>query len=372
MRKDKDGLYKREGSPYWWASFTDSAGRRIRRSTETEDRAKASAIRARWINREGALSEGAVRLYTFEELAVDYLTEARTMKGRAKSRNSRERDITCTRSLRSHFAGYTLQPDGNAPLGARLLDGGAIVAYVAARRKAGVSDSTIRRDLSVLGAMLAYARAWWDWKVLDPTRGRKPVQGPHRVRWITEEEADRLIEAAGLEPKAPYLADWIRLALYTGMRKNELSGLRVEKINLSAGIILIEPADAKSRRRESVPINTEARAAILSRLNWRAKHCPDSPWLFCRMTGARVINVKKSFKSACERAGIADFSPHDLRHTCASWLAMRGVPIVTIKEILRHRNIATTMIYAHLSPEQARAGLDVLSAKAPMQKVSSL
>ena len=369
-RADRDGLYKIPGSPYWWASFTATSGRRIRRSTQEIDRPRALAVRAQWIAREGVLAPDAVPLYTFDELALAYLDEARTLKGRSKAHNSRARDQTCIGSLYEHFSGCVLQPDSALAPHAAQVDGAAVLGYITARRAGGASDSTIRRDLSVLGAMIAYARNWWHWPIVDPTRGRKPVQGPGRVRWITEAEAERLILAAEQEPKSPYLADWIRLALHTGMRKEELSGLRVDHVNLQAGLILIEPEHAKSRRRETVPLNDDARQAVLSRLNWRAAHCPASPWLFCRHNGDRAGNIKKSFRAACARAGIEDFSPHDLRHTCASWLVMKGVHIGVVKDILRHKVITTTMIYAHLAPDAARAGLDVLSSKKPLQKVS--
>ncbi|MCG7977492.1 MAG: tyrosine-type recombinase/integrase [Candidatus Thiodiazotropha taylori] len=47
---------------------------------------------------------------------------------------------------------------------------------------------------------------------------------------------------------------------------------------------------------------------------------------------------------------------HDLRHTCAAWLVQTGVPLRTVTEILRHKDIRTTMIYAHLAPDDARSG----------------
>jgi integrase len=52
------------------------------------------------------------------------------------------------------------------------------------------------------------------------------------------------------------------------------------------------------------------------------------------------------------QAGITEFRFHDLRHTCASWLAMAGVPILTIKDVLGHKDIRMTLRYAHLAPEQ--------------------
>ena len=61
-------------------------------------------------------------------------------------------------------------------------------------------------------------------------------------------------------------------------------------------------------------------------------------------------NIRRSFKSACNRAGIENFRIHDLRHTFASWLVMEGVPLFEVSKLLRHASIQMTERYAHLAP----------------------
>ena len=78
--------------------------------------------------------------------------------------------------------------------------------------------------------------------------------------------------------------------------------------------------------------------------------------------------VRRVFNPAVERAGIVNFHWHDLRHTFASRLAMLGVPLPTIKELMNHRSISQTMRYAHLSPGQQREAVQRLNGfgkKAP-------
>jgi hypothetical protein len=92
-------------------------------------------------------------------------------------------------------------------------------------------------------------------------------------------------------------------------------------------------------------------AGTLLRL-WRERS--DSPFVFAHAKGANageaVRDLKKGFHTAIENAGIEDFRWHDLRHTFASWLVMRGASLRAVAELLGHQTMQMTMRYAHLSP----------------------
>ena len=147
------------------------------------------------------------------------------------------------------------------------------------------------------------------------------------MRWISRAEAQRLIAAAAPEPQAPYLADFIQLALNTGCRRNELLGLEWTRVDLKRNLLFLEGCHTKVGKRRSIPLNATARSALLSRARSRATHCPASAWVFATKNGTRVGSIKRSWATACRRAGIADFRIHDLRHTCAAWLITAGVPV---------------------------------------------
>lgn len=166
-----------------------------------------------------------------------------------------------------------------------------------------------------------------------------------------------LIQAAESEPKVQHLADFIRLALHTGCHSGELLGLEWRRVNLQERLLFLEANQTKAGKRRSVPLNEMLRQAIVNRRRFRAKHCPASPWVFAREDGTRIKAVKRSFNTACRRAGIEGFHIHDLRHTCAAWLVGFGVPLTEVRDLLGHASVVVTERYAHLSPDNVRAAV---------------
>ncbi len=100
-----------------------------------------------------------------------------------------------------------------------------------------------------------------------------------------------------------------------------------------------------------VPLNREAREALLARARFRATHCPESPWVFCRQDGSRIARIMKGFLGCARAADLDDLHPHDLRRTFGSWLVQGGIGIERVSELLRHGDVAiTARVYAHLRP----------------------
>ena len=113
---------------------------------------------------------------------------------------------------------------------------------------------------------------------------------------------------------------------------------------------------AKNGERREVPINETLRATfsgIVRRI--------DLPYVFYNPgTDEPYTMVTRSFASALKKAKITDFKFHDLRHTFASHLAMAGVELITIKELLGHKDITMTLRYAHLAPAQKKRAVNIL------------
>lgn len=341
-RNDQDGLYRRPDSPKWWASYIDAGGKRTRRSTGTEDRREAEALLAKWrLEAHNERQWGTQPRRTFDELMLAYL------EGPGREKRAGERDHYSAKRLYPAFTGRDLGS----------LTPADIRAYIDQRKGAGAGPGTINRELGLFSSAINYARKEWDWDIPNPAQGRRQREPEGRVRWIDQAEAQRLIAEAEREPQAPHLADFIRLALNTGCRKGELLGLEWWRVDLQAGLIRLEGHHTKAGKRRTVPLNARAREAMLSRARFRAQHCPSSPWVFCDEEGNQVKSIKRSWATACRRAGIVDLHVHDLRHTCAAWLVTAGVPLTEIRDLLGHSTIRMTERYAHLAPENIRAAV---------------
>ena len=140
-------------------------------------------------------------------------------------------------------------------------------------------------------------------------------------------------------------------------------------VDLKHGFILLDKT--KNGDRREIPINATLKG-ILRDLTRRI----DVPYVFYdRATGKPYKDVKRSFKTACRRAGIKDFHFHDLRHTFASHLVMAGVDITTVKELLGHKTLTMTLRYAHLAPSHKVKAVDILDStlneKPTIQKLYS-
>jgi len=343
-------LYYRDDSPKIWAKYYDADGNRRRRSTGTTDWEQARAVLRKW-EQEAFLGQhfDVPAAKTFDELMVAFLDEN-------PERNEVD-DNVCLRHLHPVFTGRDIHE--LSPVDVR--------KYVRQRRKEGAAAATVNHEIGLLSKAINHARLEWGLKVDNPCAGCRLPEPEGRVRWLTHDEAEALIEAASKVPKAPHLADFVQLALFTGMRKGELLGLEWSRVDLERGLIYLEARHQKGKRRAVVPLNQRAREAIESRRRWVAEHCPETPWVFTWRSGKRITDVKNGFRTALAKAGITDCRIHDLRHTFASWLVMEGVDLYRVRDLLRHRSITETERYAHLAPDlaaEAASTLDRVGGKA--------
>ncbi|AUA59844.1 site-specific integrase [Achromobacter spanius] len=248
--------------------------------------------------------------------------------------------------------------------------------YITLRKTAGVSPATINRELDDMSAAINWYNFLHELNLPNALVGMALPVPEGRTRWITRAEAQRLISVAQAMAVRPHLPSFIQLALHTGCRRNELLRLRLQRVRTEEGLITLESEDTKTKKHRIIPLNAPALEALDTMAAWRAEHCPTSPWVFPspRDHTKPLGTVQKGFRTVCTKANIEDFRIHDLRHTCASWLVMAGVPLLVVRDLLGHSSIEMTERYAHLAPNQVHDAMRRLEdawLQQPMRTVNA-
>ena len=172
-----------------------------------------------------------------------------------------------------------------------------------------------------------------------------------RVRMLTADEEERLMGVA-----SPYLRRIILFALHTGMRRGEILGLRWVHVDFTASRASVPSMEAKGRRDRHIHLNQTA----LGILRDLPVPLDRTVLVFGNGEGNLQNNFHRIWSTAVAKAKIQDFRFHDLRHTFASRLAMNGVDLLAIKELLGHRTLAMTLRYAHLTQGHLQKAVAVL------------
>lgn len=266
-------------------------------------------------------------------------------------RSPKSRDKWSLQRLAPHFAGRDLKELRRAD----------VRAYVTARQSNGVKLSTVRRELRIFSAAINFCRLELDRPDLpNPVAALGLQEEEGRVRWITRQEAARLIASAEEHARRPHLGAFIRLALNTGMRKGELLNLEWSRVDLDRALLLLEAPHNKSRKRQTIPLNDDAVTTLRRLQAWQDQHSPENPWVFGKEGGKKITKFQTGWNSALKRAGIEDFRIHDLRHTFASWLVMNGEDLLVVRDLLRHSSVTVTEKYAHLAPTRTASAVQRL------------
>lgn len=258
------------------------------------------------------------------------------------------------------------------------------------RLKAGTKPSTVNRDLDDLKSSLGKAQQWGFIEVHPIEKVRRTrVDDRATVRFLTEDEQKRLYESLDAReervraardranawraerdyplmpdlrtvPYADHLKPMVLLSLHTGMRYGELANLTWDDLHLDRAILTVHGFKAKSQKTRHIPLNS---AALSLLENWQKQRTGDSLLVFPSRDGGPFDNVRSSWEEVLKAAKITKFRWHDMRHTFASLLVMRGVDLNTVRELLGHSDYQMTLRYAHLAPEHKAAAVAKLVAE---------
>jgi len=207
-----------------------------------------------------------------------------------------------------------------------------------------VSKGTINHDLKILGIIFR-------WAVDHNLIKKNPVKEVRRFkvdmkqpRFFSPEEIRKILKCCSEKWYSSYM-----ILLHTGMRRGELANLEWDDVDFERKVIKIttkERWSPKGKREREISINDELFDLLLKMRK--------------ESNGSSVVeknNVKRydralweNFWRLAKKLGIKNVNIHTFRHTFASYLIMSGVDLVTVMELLGHRDITTTMRYAHLKP----------------------
>lgn len=315
-------LTKRRGSPYFYLRGT-VRGINVYESTGVSlaNRKIATELKAR---RETELLEESIHgkraVATFADAAESYIAAGG--------------DGRFIQPIIEHFGATRL-----AQIGQHEVDEAARKLYPAHK------PSTINRQAyTPICAVLSHAakRGWRERLVLE-----RPKQDAQRERWLTYEEANRLIDAA-----SPHLRPLIVFLLYTGARVGEALWLDWRDVALDRRHVQF--INTKNGTSRGVPLHPR----VIGELR-RMKH--SAGYVFLKANGKpyRLLSsdnptdvsagdrIKKGFQGAAKRAGLTDFHPHDCRHTWATWHYQANRDLGALQKLGGWKTLSMVMRYAH-------------------------
>jgi integrase len=289
-------------------------------TTGTSDRKQAEAYRAK---RETGLYEKSI----FGERAVVSFNSAALAYLDFQPRSQRTKDYVG--ALQEHF-GSTL---------AASIDQAAADRAVTAIVGTGAAPSTkVRVVYTPLAAVLAHSGIYPKFK--------KPQQPKGKTRWLTPQEAGALIAGA-----APHLRPLLIFFLGTGARVSEALDLQWSDVDLGERrAMLRDTKNGLDRKALLPPAVVEALANLPRREGAVFRRDDGDPYADReRLEGGQI---KTAFHTACRRAQIRDLTPHDLRHTWASWFYAVSKDLLLLKAEGGWRTLSMVERYSHLMPSE--------------------
>ncbi|MGO9607825.1 MAG: tyrosine-type recombinase/integrase [Candidatus Binataceae bacterium] len=220
------------------------------------------------------------------------------------------------------------------------------------------------RVLALLSTVMTKAIEW-KLRPDNPCKGIKRYPEEKRETWLQTDAIARLDAALDAHGDRT-VANAIRLILLTGARRGEVLKAQWSELDLQRAVWTKPSHHTKQRKTEHVPLNQPA-IALLRNLHQQALVASSqgkrndqeievaAQYVFPgKVPGQPVVDIKKSWASIRNAAGLGKVRLHDLRHTFASHLASKGVSLHIVGKLLGHTRSETTMRYAHLADEALR------------------
>ncbi len=235
-----------------------------------------------------------------------------------------------------------------------------IERFKAVQLRNGLAAKTVNLHVGMLLKCLGTAKDWGYLEVVP--KSQKVTQQEPPTGCLTDADAARLL-AASKEPLADAM---VLVALRIGLRLGELRGLRWESVDFARGQLTVRASlvkgffeAPKNGRTRAVPLAADARGALAG-IRRAAGFVFAHALPGGTMAPVSANTAARWLADRCGKAGLSPIGWHALRHTFASQLVARNVPLPAVKELLGHSTIQMTMRYTHSAPAALREAVDAL------------
>jgi integrase len=347
----------------WQIDYFDPTGKRIRVSFKKKKEAEQElGKRVSLIGENRYLDVKKEYKTTLKEL-IDKHVE--NFQHQASYKTGKKYHIDHIDHIRDHFGDQTLLSN------IRFVD---LETYRNHLRDSLTVKKTIRKDASINRAMSClrhiFAKAV-EWEMIEQNpfiKGKSLIlkENNKRLRFLNEDEIPKLLDAC-----PGYLRNIVECALNTGMRRGEILSLKWDQIR--NGFIYLKETKTNEPRQISINDSLEILFKRMRKENgFKSKYVFLYDGQIIETKTGKVIGpkepkvrpvkeIKSSFTAAVNRAGIVNFRFHDLRHTFASQLLMKGGTLKDVQELLGHKTMTMTLRYARLTQEHKKKAVNLLN-----------
>ena len=336
-------LYQRtkgRGAGYW---VIRDGGRFV--STGTRDRRQAESKLAAYIaQRDRPAGPRDPAQMTVAQVLDIYATE------RAPHVKDPARIADCVRALVPIL--------GTLPLSA--ITGEVCRRYGKARDRA---PGTVRKELGTLAAAINHCHA--EGYITSAPRVRLPAKPAPRDRWLSRDEAAKLVLAAYRNPKAKHLARFILVALYTGTRSDVILRLGFMPntvggwVDTDRGVLYRRAAGEVESKKRTPPVPIP-RPLLAHLRRWERM----GGRFVVEVDGQRVGSLKTAWRTALAASSIDHCTKHDLRHTAVTWAMQRGADKWAAAGFFGLSLDMLESVYGHHHPDHLRSAVEAMERKA--------
>jgi integrase len=213
------------------------------------------------------------------------------------------------------------------------------------------------RELGTLRTLINWCVDTGKFEGANPTKKIKRIQESRGRERFLEPEEEKALLAVAKEP----LRTMLMCGIYAGLRiPSEVLSLQWQDVDLRRGFLTVQGAFAKNGQTATLPLNPDLRRALEG-----LKRSSTGDYVFTKPDGKPYRTIQNIFRTACNRAGLGDVSPHVCRHTFASRLSDKGVSLRTIQELGRWADIRMVQRYANVNERMMKEAVAMLSEQVP-------